>query len=362
MHRATGCAACARLPETIPPAGTLYLAAPLEHTQEVIAELLDTAGFAPSALANNILEVAFSDDRLPDMLDRLAERLTLVEREETRVLLLRDGERPELSSFLLADRLAHLIQRSRSRWLVDVLERNALVTHFQPIVSSAAPHDLFGYEALTRGVNPDGALIPPTDLYEAAVTENLLYHLDRSARIGAIRAAQRFLLPGKGFINFTPSAIYTPEFCLRSTVAVLRQTALQPEQIVFEVVETDRVRDFTHLERILATYRDQGYSTALDDLGAGFASLSLLHTLRPQFVKIDSSLVRGVDTDRYKATIASRLLDTADALGIQSVAEGVETEAEARWLLDNGASYQQGYLFAQPATPPPPVMPITFSP
>ena len=353
MARSGGCATCEALPDAIPVAGTLYLAAPLKHTQSSISEVMTQAGLISGTAAPNVLSGTFDDDALPAVLQQLSERLTAIECDETRVLLLRDGERPELSSFLLADRLSNLIRRARSRWLIDVMAAGALVTHFQPIVSSQRRSDVLGYEALTRGVAADGSQIGPTTLYDAAVTENLLYHLDRSARIGAIRAADRFELTGKVFINFMPTSIYTPEFCLRSTIAAMRRTNLRPEQIVFEVVETERIHDFAHLEAILATYRREGFQVALDDLGAGYASLNLLHSLRPEYIKVDLTLVRNVDADHYKATIASKLLETAHDLGIQSIAEGVETEAESRWLTDHGAMYQQGYLFARPASPPP---------
>ena len=353
MAQRESCRSCETLPDAIPTAGTLFLAAPLEYTQGVIADLLRAEGLECSFPEPNIIKAPFRDDALNGALVRLGERLTVTETDETRVLLLREGETPELNSFLLADRLTGLLRRSRSRWLVDVLAAGSLVTHFQPIVVSADPGNLFGYEALTRGVAPTGDLIPPTALYEAAVTQNLLYHLDRSARLGAIRAASHHGIEQHLFINFTPSAIYTPEFCLRSTIAAMRRTPLLSDRVIFEVVETERIQDLSHLEGILATYREEGFRVALDDLGAGFASMRLLDALRPDFVKLDMSMVQRVDTDPYKATIAAKLLETAAKLGVESVAEGVETEAEWRWLTENGATYQQGFLFARPASPPP---------
>lgn len=256
MAKRPGCTSCESLPDALPEAGTLYLAAPLQHTQESIASVVRDVGLEFDQSDGNILRVSFDQDRLPGVLERLDERLTGVELRETRILLLRDSQTPELSSFLLADRLDSLVKRSRSRWLVDVLATNALVTHFQPIVASQDPADIYGYEALTRGVAGDGQLIPPLTLYEAAVTENLLYHLDRLARIGAITSAAGHGIASSVFINFTPSSIYTPEFCLRSTIGAMRRTDLTPEQIVFEVVETDRIDDMTHLEGILASYRE----------------------------------------------------------------------------------------------------------
>jgi EAL domain-containing protein (putative c-di-GMP-specific phosphodiesterase class I) len=99
---------------------------------------------------------------------------------------------------------------------------------------------------------------------------------------------------------------------------------------------------------------------ALDDLGAGFSSLNLLTELRPDFVKMDMHLIRGVDQNDYKARILGSLIDLAHKLEIPVVAEGVETVAEWQWLRAAGADLVQGYLFAKPgAEPPLPVVPGT---
>ncbi len=92
---------------------------------------------------------------------------------------------------------------------------------------------------------------------------------------------------------------------------------------------------------------------ALDDLGAGYSSLNLLASLRPDFVKLDVGLVRDVDRDPYRTAIAAKLLDLAKDLGVIVVAEGVETEEQWRWLVAHGADLAQGFFFARPASPPP---------
>lgn len=90
----------------------------------------------------------------------------------------------------------------------------------------------------------------------------------------------------------------------------------------------------------------------MDDLGSGYSSLNLLHRLRPDFVKLDMQLIRGVHADPYKATMASRLLGLARDLGVLSVAECVETPEELEWVREHGADYVQGYLVARPGNPP----------
>lgn len=120
-----------------------------------------------------------------------------------------------------------------------------------------------------------------------------------------------------------------------------------------ELVETDQVKDIKHLLNIIQFYRKRGFRIALDDLGAGYSSLNLLHHIKPDFIKIDMELIRDVDQAPYKGMIVKNLLMLAENLGIETIAEGVETAKEWQWLVENKATYIQGYLFAKPAAVPP---------
>ena len=132
----------------------------------------------------------------------------------------------------------------------------------------------------------------------------------------------------------------------------VHETGLQPGKIVFEIIESDRHPDIAHLRRITDFYRAAGFGIALDDMGAGYSSLNLIHQLRPDFIKMDMDLIRGVHEDPYKAMIARKLLEIAQELGIETVAEGVECLEELDWVRAHGATYVQGYLVAKPAAVP----------
>jgi EAL domain-containing protein (putative c-di-GMP-specific phosphodiesterase class I) len=112
------------------------------------------------------------------------------------------------------------------------------------------------------------------------------------------------------------------------------------------------VEDPGYLLEILRQYRQAGFRVALDDLGSGFSSLNLLHALRPDFVKLDMALVRDVDSDPFKATLASKIIEAARDLNMGVVAEGIETEAEFRWMRENGATLLQGFYLARPHAVP----------
>ena len=92
---------------------------------------------------------------------------------------------------------------------------------------------------------------------------------------------------------------------------------------------------------------------ALDDLGAGYSSLNLLARLRPDFVKLDMQLIRGIDEDPYKAVVVEKMLDLAREIGAVSVVEGVETEGEWRWAEAHRADLAQGFYCARPVGDPP---------
>ncbi len=347
------CGQCEVLPPPLPEHVTLFLAPPLSHTAGTVRRVLRDTGATVDTGDDELLRVDIAPGELGPVLDALLARLTAAEQTDTRTLLVAAGETPAIHDIVQARSLRALAATARADWLVDLLRDGRLTTHLQPIVRSAAPAEVFGYECLMRGQAPNGELIPPGIMYAAATDARLLFQLDLAARLAAIRTAHRQGITSRIFINFVPTSIYDPAFCLRSTVRAIEAAGIPPEQVVFEAVESEEVRDTSHLLNVLSYYRDAGFQVALDDLGSGYGSLALLTQLRPDFVKLDMALIRDVDQDPFKAILASKLLEAAQACGIQTVAEGVETVGEWRWLRDHGADFAQGYLFARPADPAP---------
>lgn len=344
------CPKCEAFPNPTAGPGTLYVHFPLSHSLGKLARNA-TASNLDFDRDGEVLSMRIGDPSLEAVLQILARDLSPVERRDARALFVPEGCTPTIANYLGAESFDTLVARAGAGWLREMVAEDRLTVLFHPIVR-AGSGDVFAYECLMRGRDRNGTLVPPGRILDTARSAELLFQVDLAARRAAIREVARLGLRAKIFINFTPTSIYDPHFCLRTTVGAVRELGIPPENVVFEVIESEHVPDLDHMRKIMDYYRAQGFGVALDDLGSGYSSLNLLHELKPDYVKLDMGLVRNVHTDLHKGLIAEKLLEVANALGIRSVAEGVETEGERRWLEAHGADFLQGYHFARPANPP----------
>jgi len=237
--------------------------------------------------------------------------------------------------------------------LLEILNQQRIETWFQPIYR-ADSDAVWGYECLMRGRTADGELVMPGDLLAWAKQENLLFLLDHSCR--QIHLSNAVRLPHARqchfLVNFLPNSIYWPSFSLQSAMEAVNGSGLHPDQIVFEVVETEEVRDRDHLRRILAHYRKFGFKVALDDVGSGYSGLSLLGDLNPDLIKIDRELVRKAVHSGWHRGICESLVHLAKSNDRLVLAEGIETEEERLAMETMGVDLYQGYLFGRPAPHP----------
>ncbi|MEX2642924.1 MAG: EAL domain-containing protein [Acetobacterales bacterium] len=281
--------------------------------------------------------------------------LTGLETVDTNALFLESRTVPDFGDIADVRPLNRFIAFNASDWLGDLIDSGRIDSLFQPIFripESGAPTEVFAHECLARGRDAENRPVAPGFMFSTAVDADLLFPLDRAARAAAVRNAAAAGIETNIFINFTPSSVYDPANCLRNTVTVVEDSGLPRDRFVFEVVESEQVRDVEHLAGILAFYRRNGFRVALDDVGAGYASLNMLPTLKPDFVKIDRELVSGIDHDPAKPVIVRGLCDIARELGIGVIAEGIETEAELEGVRLAGADYAQGYHLARPSDAP----------
>lgn len=345
------CPRCESLPQVQTGPGTLHVRLPLSHSLGKLQANAQAAGLAP-VRDGDVISIHLGPGPLEHAIEALARNLSSTERHDTRVLFQPDGYKPSLSDYLASESLEAFSARIGGRWLRDLLAEDRMTVLFQPIVHCEPDHPVYAYESLLRGIDLDGALIPPGRILDTARSAELLFQVDLAARRAVIREAAGLGISHRIFINFTPTSIYDPQFCLRTTVKAIEEAGIPPQNIVFEVIESEHVPDLDHLRTIMDFYRAKGFAIALDDLGSGYSSLNMLSVLKPDYVKLDMGLVRGVHADRHKGLIAGKLLEVARELSILSIAEGVETADEFAWLMEHGADFVQGYFFARPANPP----------
>ncbi|MBD2410611.1 diguanylate cyclase [Nostoc calcicola FACHB-389] len=334
-------------------AGRLFLWFPVSHTLTKVTSYLQQLGVEYELMHQRPgLSLNCKPGQAQEIARNLAQFLAPRELRETQVLLIQGAIQPQLQDFSDIASLQRFIKFSQSDWLVEMLARERFTSYFQPIVSIQDTSQIYGYESLLRGLDEQGNLVPPEPILELAGEAGLLPQLDRLARLNTIKQFTRHQVSGRIFINFSPTALYDPVYCLRSTVEAIDRAGIEHERVVFEVVESDNPQDLAHLKAVIQYYRDTGFLVALDDLGSGYSSLNLLHQLRPDFIKLDMQLIRDVHQDLYKASITEKLLEITQKLNIQTVAEGIECIEELNWLRERGATFAQGYLIATPTAVP----------
>ncbi|NVF14224.1 EAL domain-containing protein [Vreelandella maris] len=219
----------------------------------------------------------------------------------------------------------------------------AFTMAFQPIVDLSLA-EVVTYEALVRGMQGEsaGSVI-------SQVTSDLLYRFDQACRVKAIEMASALGMQTNLSINFLPNAVYEPDACIQATLEVSKRVGWPTNRLIFEITETERVRDRQHLCNIIDAYRSMGFKTALDDFGNGYANLDLLTDLTPDTLKIDRELVMHCDSNPRRQALLNAIILLAQELDMALIAEGVETRAEALWLARAGIVRQQGFYFARPA-------------
>lgn len=214
---------------------------------------------------------------------------------------------------------------------------------FQPIIDW--PNNrVFAYEALARGPEGQGA----GWVFEQ-VNEDNRYRFDQSCRVKAIQLAAELGIDAYLSINFMPNAVYRPELCIRTTLAAAETYGFEKSKIIFEFTENERIQNDEHLRNIVEHYRKQGFLTAIDDFGSGYNGLELLTHLPTNLVKLDMNLIRDIDQHKPRQIITRHSVEMLRDLGMQVIAEGIETAAERDTLLDLGVTLFQGYYFAKPA-------------
>ncbi|HWE03777.1 MAG TPA: EAL domain-containing protein [Tepidisphaeraceae bacterium] len=283
--------------------------------------------------------------------------LSITERHDIRVATIPPGKGSAAlaSAIFGARRLDERLDQFSSEWVKDIINRNAVAIHFQPLIQHP-PGRLHGYEYFMRGMDDAGGFIPPAKMFAAAGHLGLFPRLDEMCRLAAIARAAESGITGQLFLNFYPAAIYNPQSCLRNTVAAIEAAGFKPEQVTFEAPASHADVDRNHLAGILSHCRALGFKVALKHVGAEHASLAALTDPRPDYLKFDGGLVRraaqseaGGSSRSSDARAIREMTEAARQRGIMTIAGGIETEQEIKFAFDAGIRITQGYYHAKPA-------------
>jgi len=240
-----------------------------------------------------------------------------------------------------------IARRERHKKFQDLVLAEDVAILYEPIVNLTT-REILGHEALVRGPWKS-EFHSPERLFQLAEETGLVFELDCLCRRTALRGARGLEAGRKLFLNCLPTAIHDPAFrgeVLRKTLQDLR---LRPEDMVFEISERESIDNFSIFREISDHYKELGFQIALDDTGVAYGSLEAVMELAPDFIKVDLSLVRGIDTDPPRQELLRALHAVAGKLGGEIIAEGIETTEELETLQGLGIPYGQGYLFGRAA-------------
>ncbi len=241
-------------------------------------------------------------------------------------------------------------ERTRqSRQLQSILCEGRVSSVYQPVIDILEQR-VVGYEALTR--LPRGEFRSPDLMFKVVQETATLWNLERLCRK---RALEDLPAMGSGqvlFTNLEPDSFYDPILRDRKFLDELDEAGLEPGRLVLELTEHAAVKDFSAMRRVLSEVRSLGYRLALDDVGSGYAGLQAIAEIRPDYLKVDMTLVRDVHKNPIKRELISTICRFADSTEVTLVAEGVEQHEELESLVAAGVRCAQGFLFARPGSPP----------
>ena len=218
----------------------------------------------------------------------------------------------------------------------------------QPIFQ-VSTNEKVAYEVLSRGT--EGTFFEnPLNLFSFARQAGMLYELEMIVLKKAMAELSRMDVNEQIYINFTPITIGNKHFFSDVKQILNQYKHLSPKQIVFEITERDEITDLDLLIRTIGKLREFGIRIAVDDTGAGYASLHTIIEVMPDIIKIDRSVIKDIDNSTVKESMLKGLLLIAREIGSTVVAEGIESEKEAMILSKNKVDLAQGYFYARPST------------
>jgi len=234
--------------------------------------------------------------------------------------------------------------------LKSALEKQEFTVHFQPQVN-IIDNSFVGVEALIRWEHPEFGLIPPAKFIPVAVRSGLIVEIDRFVMHQAMQEYKKW--ESKGYapntlsLNLAVKQLYEKDF-IDFLHESIKKYDFDPKKLELEVIESQLMKRPQEAVEILNNISDMGIKIAVDDFGTGYSSLSYLKRFPIDKLKIDRSFIQDVPTDEEDKAITKAIIAMAKSLNLIAIAEGVETHAQKRFILENGCELIQGYFYAKP--------------
>jgi diguanylate cyclase (GGDEF)-like protein len=233
--------------------------------------------------------------------------------------------------------------------LRKAVERRHWVMHYQPVIDLSTGV-IMGVEGLLRWQDPRGGLIAPGEFIPLAEEMGLIEAI--GDWVVAEVARQESIWESEGIhletgFNLSPRQLWQPDLVFR-VLSHLERAGADPSRIVVEITETAAMTDPERTQRVLWELHGRGVRLAIDDFGTGYSSLSRLKHLPVDILKIDRSFVRDVPHEHEAASMVRAMVQLAESVGMVPLAEGIETEDQWRFLVEQGCTLGQGFYFSRP--------------
>ncbi|WP_340002722.1 EAL domain-containing protein [Oceanobacillus sp. FSL K6-0127] len=254
--------------------------------------------------------------------------------------------------FLNTNRKLLYQEFNKNEELLNVIRKRRIQTFFQPILSLISG-DTIGYEILNR---PDSTKsFPTTDAFYDYVGDSkhvfMVESFIRNLALKRYHEQVNRLDENEDcfiFLNIHPQVLADPNYKAGTTMNLLAKHNISPKQVVLELTEKKAGINYSQFVKLVEHYREQGFRIAVDDAGSGYNSLQTLLYLNPEFIKIDKSLIRNIETIPEKQYLVELILDFAYKSETKVIAEGIETFSEYTFLQDLGVDMGQGYAIGKP--------------
>lgn len=237
--------------------------------------------------------------------------------------------------------------------LRNAVDREEFVLYYQTKVALREKSRVKGVEALIRWKHPNKGLIMPGKFIPFAEDGILINDIGRWVLKQACK--QKAIWDKRGHdikiaVNFSGKDFTDPSF-VKNVMNILKEYGQRPSGFEIEITESAVMSDPDRVRKVIESLKEAGFTLGLDDFGQGFSSLNYLRNYPVDFLKIDREFINSINTNETGEHILKSIIDLAHKLKIETIAEGVEKDEQAQYLLDAGCDYAQGYFYSRPSPP-----------